>query len=158
MKTAEASSVDNSNELLIMSLPGNERSRTPQVLFQPFCVGKETSGIHDCTFQTIMKCDINIRFLRQLVLSGSTMSNNLIDNKPTEIVNNDDEDDKNDDDDDGDEDDDARIDNEAKNVNDDNSDGATIRRRRIRKQGGAGGPASNATHHGKQAVYSQVGS
>jgi hypothetical protein len=30
--------------------------------------------------------------------------------------------------------------------------------RRIRKQGGAGGPASNATHHGKQAVYSQVGS
>jgi hypothetical protein len=73
------------------------------------------------------------------------MSNNLIDNKPTEIVNNDDEDDKNDDDDDGDEDDDARIDNEAKNVND-NSDGATIRRRRIRKQRGAGGPASNATH------------
>ena len=76
------------------------------------------------------------------------MSNNLIDNKPTEIVNNDDEDDKNDT---------ERIDNEAKNVND-NSDGATIRRRRIRKQRGAGGPASNATHHGEQAVYSQVGS
>ena len=62
------------------------------------------------------------------------MSNNLIDNKPTEIVNNDDEDDKDDKDDgDGDEDDDERIDNEAKNVNDDNSDGATIRRQQIRK-------------------------
>ena len=54
------------------------------------------------------------------------MSNNLIDNKPTEIVNNDDEDDKDDDDDDEDEDDDERIDEEAKNVNDGNSDGATI--------------------------------
>jgi hypothetical protein len=72
-----------------------------------------------------MKCDIK-GLLRQLVLSGGTMSNNLIDNKPTEIVNNDDEDDKDDDDEDEDEDDDERIDEEAKNVNDGNSDGATI--------------------------------
>jgi hypothetical protein len=89
------------------------------------------------------------------------MSNNLIDNKPTEVVNNDDEDDEDDKDDkddgDGDEDDDGRIDNEAKNVND-NSDGATIRRQQIRNRGGAGGPASNATNHEEQAVCSQVGS
>ena len=84
------------------------------------------------------------------------MSNNLMDDKPTKVVNNDDKDGKDDDDADGDEDDDERIKNEAKNVNDDNSDGATIRRQRIRKRGGPGGPASNATHHGEQAVYSQV--
>jgi hypothetical protein len=71
------------------------------------------------------------------------MSNNLMDNKPTKIVNNDDKDDKDDDNDDGDEDDDERIKNEAKNVNDDNSDGATIQRQRIRKRGGPRGPASN---------------
>jgi actin-related protein len=40
---------------------GKERSRTPEVIFQPPFIGKEASGIHDCTFQTIMKCDINIR-------------------------------------------------------------------------------------------------
>jgi hypothetical protein len=121
------------------------------------------AGIHDCTFQTIMKCDINIR--KDFYANSSSLAaplapcptSNLIDNKPTEIVNNDDEDDK-DDKDDGDEDDDERIDDKAKNVNDDNSDGATIRRRRTRPRGGAGGPASNATHHGEQAVYSQVSS
>ena len=89
-----------------------------------------------------------------IVLSGSTM---LIDNKAPEIVNNDDKDDDDDDDNDRDGDDDELID-EVKNVNNDNSDGATIQRRRIRKREGAGGPASNATHHGEQAVYSQVGS
>ena len=43
--------------LTAMSLP-----ITPEVLFPPFFVGKEVSGIHDCTFQTIMNCDININF------------------------------------------------------------------------------------------------
>ncbi|KAH8083967.1 hypothetical protein JL720_8212 [Aureococcus anophagefferens] len=41
---------------------GNERFAAP-VLFQPSFIGKEASGIHDCTFQfqTIMKCDVDIR-------------------------------------------------------------------------------------------------
>merc|ERR1719310_2267446 len=30
---------------------GNERFRCPEVLFQPSFIGKEASGIHDCTFQ-----------------------------------------------------------------------------------------------------------
>eukprot|EP00419_Tripos_fusus_P063283 CAMPEP_0172927736 /NCGR_PEP_ID=MMETSP1075-20121228/217620_1 /TAXON_ID=2916 /ORGANISM="Ceratium fusus, Strain PA161109" /LENGTH=336 /DNA_ID=CAMNT_0013789005 /DNA_START=42 /DNA_END=1050 /DNA_ORIENTATION=- len=40
---------------------GSERFRCPEVLFQPSLVGKEASGIHDTTFQSIMKCDVDIR-------------------------------------------------------------------------------------------------
>eukprot|EP00644_Phytophthora_capsici_P015384 jgi/Phyca11/17044/fgenesh1_pg.PHYCAscaffold_24_\ len=52
----------------------NERFRTPEVLFQPGLIGKEASGIHECTFQAIMKCDIDIRkdLYSNLVLSGGT--------------------------------------------------------------------------------------
>jgi hypothetical protein len=55
MKTAETSSVYNSHELLTaISMSswhhhgtiGNERPRTPHVLFQPLCVCKEAFGIH----------------------------------------------------------------------------------------------------------------
>ena len=53
---------------------GNERFRCPEVLFQPSLIGKEASGVHDCTFQTIMKCDIDIRrdLYANIVLSGGT--------------------------------------------------------------------------------------
>merc|ERR1712084_60217 len=40
---------------------GNERFRCPEVLFQPSMIGKEASGIHDSTFQSIMKCDVDVR-------------------------------------------------------------------------------------------------
>ena len=55
---------------------GNERFRVPEVLFQPSFVGKEASGIQDCTFQACMKCDVDIRkdLYANIVLSGgSTM-------------------------------------------------------------------------------------
>ena len=32
---------------------GSERFRCPEVLFQPSFIGKEASGIHDATFQSI---------------------------------------------------------------------------------------------------------
>jgi actin beta/gamma 1 len=53
---------------------GNERFRCPEVLFQPSFIGKEASGVHDCTFQTIMKCDVDIRkdLYANIVLSGGT--------------------------------------------------------------------------------------
>merc|ERR1711890_220602 len=38
---------------------GSERFRCPEVLFQPSFIGKEASGIHDTTFQSIMKCDVD---------------------------------------------------------------------------------------------------
>jgi actin beta/gamma 1 len=53
---------------------GSERFRCPEVLFQPSMVGKEASGIHDTTFQSIMKCDVDIRkdLYANVVLSGGT--------------------------------------------------------------------------------------
>ena len=46
----------------------------PEVLFQPSFIGKEASGIHDTTFQSIMKCDVDIRkdLYANIVLSGGT--------------------------------------------------------------------------------------
>ena len=77
MKTAvESSSIDKSYELPDGNIitVGNERFRTPEVLFQPSLIGKEASGVHDCTFQTIMKCDVDIRkdLYQNIVMSGGT--------------------------------------------------------------------------------------
>jgi len=53
---------------------GNERFRCPEVLFQPSFIGKESSGIHDTTFSSIMKCDVDIRkdLYANVVMSGGT--------------------------------------------------------------------------------------
>merc|ERR1739845_244808 len=53
---------------------GSERFRCPEVLFQPSLLGKEASGLHDTTFQSIMKADVDIRrdLYSNVVLSGGT--------------------------------------------------------------------------------------
>ena len=59
---------------------GSELFRCPEVLFQPSFIGKEASGIHDCTFQTIMKCDVDIRkdlYANIVCSGGSTMFEGL---------------------------------------------------------------------------------
>mmetsp|Transcript_39265 Transcript_39265/g.94075 ORF Transcript_39265/g.94075 Transcript_39265/m.94075 type:complete len:377 (+) Transcript_39265:71-1201(+) len=53
---------------------GTERFRCPEVLFQPSFIGKEADGVHKTTFNTIMKCDVDIRkdLYANVVLSGGT--------------------------------------------------------------------------------------
>jgi len=55
---------------------GAERFRCPEALFQPNLLGRESEGIHKLAFNSIMKCDVDIRrdLYRNTVLSGgSTM-------------------------------------------------------------------------------------
>jgi len=55
---------------------GAERFRCAEVLFNPSLIGKENEGIHKLTFNSILKCDIDIRkdLYQNIVLSGgSTM-------------------------------------------------------------------------------------
>ena len=44
------------------------------MLFNPHIVGMEAVGIHDTTFNSIMKCDVDIRkdLYNNIVLSGGT--------------------------------------------------------------------------------------
>jgi len=53
---------------------GNERFRAPEVLFQPSFIGMEQEGVHNLTFQSIMKCDVDIRkdLYANIVMSGGT--------------------------------------------------------------------------------------
>jgi len=53
---------------------GSERFRTPEVLFQPSFIGKEAEGIHRLTYDSIQKCDVDIRrdLYTNIVLSGGT--------------------------------------------------------------------------------------
>jgi actin beta/gamma 1 len=73
---AESSALEKSYELPDgnVIVIGSERFRCPEVLFQPNMIGKEAAGIHDCTFQTIMKCDVDIRrdLYANIVMSGGT--------------------------------------------------------------------------------------
>lgn len=53
---------------------GNERFRAPEALFQPSFLGLESVGIHETTYNSIMKCDVDIRkdLYSNIVLSGGT--------------------------------------------------------------------------------------
>ncbi|URE18550.1 Purple acid phosphatase [Musa troglodytarum] len=53
---------------------GAERFRCPEVLFQPSLIGMEAAGIHETTYNSIMKCDVDIRkdLYGNIVLSGGT--------------------------------------------------------------------------------------
>lgn len=53
---------------------GNERFRCPEALFHPDALGLEAAGIHETTFQSIMKCDIDVRkeLYGNIVISGGT--------------------------------------------------------------------------------------
>lgn len=68
---------------------GAERFRCPEVLFQPSFVGMEAPGIHETTYNSIMKCDVDIRkdLYGNIVLSGgSTMFPGIADRMSKEIT------------------------------------------------------------------------
>ena len=67
---------------------GNERFRCPEALFQPSFLGMEAPGIHELAYNSIMKCDIDIRkdLYANIVLSGgTTMYGGLGDRMQTEV-------------------------------------------------------------------------
>jgi len=75
-KAADSSEVEKQYELPDGNIitVGAERFRCPEVLFKPSMIGKESKGIHELTFNSIMKCDIDIRkdLYKNTVLSGGT--------------------------------------------------------------------------------------
>jgi len=66
-----------------------ERFRAPECLFQPSLIGKEEAGVHKLTYNSIMKCDIDIRkdLYQNIVCSGgSTMFPGLPERMKKEIA------------------------------------------------------------------------
>ncbi|RNA35448.1 actin-5C [Brachionus plicatilis] len=68
---------------------GSERFRCPEALFNPQLLGLEIVGVQETTYNSIMKCDIDIRkdLYSNVVLSGgSTMYTGIADRMQKEIT------------------------------------------------------------------------
>eukprot|EP01125_Pyxidicula_operculata_P003992 TRINITY_DN1564_c0_g1_i1.p1 TRINITY_DN1564_c0_g1~~TRINITY_DN1564_c0_g1_i1.p1 ORF type:complete len:362 (-),score=10.10 TRINITY_DN1564_c0_g1_i1:62-1147(-) len=68
---------------------GNESFRCPEMLFQPSFVGREADGVHQCLYNSIMKCDVDIRMdlFGNIVLSGgTTMLQGIANRLETEVT------------------------------------------------------------------------
>ena len=68
---------------------GAERFRAPEVLFNPSLLGMEAKGIHETAFNSIMKCDVDIRkeLYANIVLSGGTTMFPQIEERMTKEIN-----------------------------------------------------------------------
>jgi len=68
---------------------GSERFRCAEVLFKPNLIGRESEGIHKLTYESIMKCDVDIRrdlYGNTVLSGGSTMFPGLADRLNKELT------------------------------------------------------------------------
>merc|ERR1712107_331727 len=88
---AASTSLEKSNELpdgQVITI-GNERFRCPEALFQPSFLGMEACGIHETTYNSIMKCDVDIRkdlYANTVMSGGTTMYPGIADRMQKEIT------------------------------------------------------------------------
>merc|ERR1712141_334653 len=68
---------------------GNERFRCPEALFQPAFLGMESCGVHETVYNSIMKCDVDIRkdlYANTVMSGGTTMYPGIADRMQKEIT------------------------------------------------------------------------
>jgi len=69
---------------------GNQQFRVPEALFQPGRIGKDHASVHQATYQTIQKCDIDVRrdlYENILLSGGSTMFPGIAERLKKEVKN-----------------------------------------------------------------------
>lgn len=68
---------------------GSERFRCPEALFKPSLLGLEQDGVHTSTFNSIMKCDVDIRddlYANVVLAGGDTMFGGFGERMTKEVV------------------------------------------------------------------------